>query len=231
MLTEQSDEFFEALGEPKPENPFDLLDAYRFRLCYQQLGPGSVLDVGTYLGDFLKLAREDGRELFGTEINMARVNLVNSIMGPDIVRLDFRNGHLKLFATDSVDNVVCMETLEHVADDRNAISELCRVARNMVVITVPYRETVPQVLCTHCGQFTPHYGHQHSYDQGSFTDLAPQGWQVAKEYSFAKKNTRMISRVLPESRTTIPVLKLIDSMLPTPGRWLLVKLIPEKRGY
>jgi len=129
MTDRLSDNFFEVLGEPKPERSFDLLDAYRFDLCYRQVGPGSVLDVGAYLGDFLKLAQKDKREIFGTEVNQDRVNLVNSILGSDVVRLNFRNGSLDQFESNTIDTVVCMETLEHVIDDRYAVSELCRVAK------------------------------------------------------------------------------------------------------
>ena len=94
MTDRLSDEFFETLGKPKLGSPFDLLDAYRFHLCYRQLGMGSLLDVGAYLGDFLKLAKSDNREYHGTEINQVRVDLVNSILESDRVKLDFRNGDL-----------------------------------------------------------------------------------------------------------------------------------------
>ena len=224
--SELPDEFFEALGEPKPGKPFDLLDAYRFDLCYRQLCPGSVLDVGAYFGDFLILVRKDGREVFGSEVNISRVNLVNSILGDDIVVMDFRNGHLKQFQDSSVDNVVCMETVEHVLDDRLAVSELCRVARTKVVITVPFREHIQSVLCIHCSKYTPYSGHQHSYDLGTFLDLVPEGWRVTKQQSFAKRLTGILGHRLPKSGAGISILRLIDSISPGAGRWLLIVLEP-----
>ena len=224
MTQQLADEFFEALGEPKPEHPFDLLDAYRFNLCFRQLDSGSVLDVGAYLGDFLKLVQIDGREAFGSEINEKRVKLVNSIIGPNIVRLGFRNGSLEKFESNSIDNVVCMETVEHIIDDKFAVSELCRVARKRVVITVPYQEKVDQILCTHCNTFTPNHGHQHSYDDGSFQKLIPEGWKISVEKSFAVRITRMVRQLLPENRIFIPILSLLDGILPGAGRWLLVVL-------
>jgi len=224
MTDRLSDEFFENLGEPRPERPFDLLDAYRFDLCFRQLSSGSVLDVGAYLGDFLKLVLEDGREAYGSEINAKRVSLVNSIVAAEIVKLGFRNGNLDGFESKSVDNVVCMETVEHIIDDKYAISELCRVARKRVIITVPYREKIEQILCTHCNTFTPHHGHQHSYDDGSFKNLLPEGWKIIKELSFAVRLTRMVRQILPESRLSIPVLRWLDKIVPGSGRWLLVVL-------
>lgn len=224
MAHQLSDEFFEALGKPKPEHPFDLLDAYRFDFCFRQVGNGSVLDVGAYLGDFLKLVIKDGREAFGSEINETRVELVNSIVGSGIVRLGFRNGALDGFETNCVDNVVCMETVEHIIDDKFAVSELCRVARNRVVITVPYREKVDQILCTHCSTYTPHHGHQHSYDDHSFEQMVPNGWRIVKNKSFAARITRIIRRVIPESKFSIPLLRWADKFLPGSGRWLLIVL-------
>ncbi len=226
MTNRLSDEFFEALGKPKLESPFDLLDAYRFDLCYRQVSEGSLLDVGAYLGDFLKLAKADNREYFGTEINQTRVDLVNSILDSQQVRLDFRNGDLKQFEADSVDNVVCMETLEHIIDDRHGLSELCRVSRKRVIVTVPYREKFQPVLCMHCNQFTPHFGHQHTYDKGAFHALAPEGWQIVKEYSFAKRLTRIARQLFRNSRAAIPILRVLDRILPGSGRWVLVVLEP-----
>lgn len=227
MTQQHADDFFEALGEPKPERPFDLLDAYRFDLCFRQMDTGSVLDVGAYLGDYLKLVVQDGREAFGSEVNEKRVKLVNSILGKDAVRLGFRNGSLDGFESKSVDNVVCMETVEHIIDDKFAISELCRVGRKRVIITVPYREKVEQILCTHCNTFTPNHGHQHSYDMGSFQGLVPLGWQVSIERSFAARGTRMLRNLLPKRRTFIPALRWADMLVPGAGRWLLVVLEPD----
>ena len=224
MTHQLSDEFFETLGGPRPEHPFDLLDAYRFDLCFRQMDSGSVLDVGAYLGDFLKLVIKDGREAFGSEINETRVKLVNSIVGSDVVRLGFRNGTLDAFEASSIDNVVCMETVEHIIDDKFAVSELCRVARKRVVITVPYREKVEQILCTHCNTFTPHHGHQHTYDDGSFKQLVPEGWKIVTEKSFAARITRMVRQLLPETKLSIPLLRWLDKVVPGSGRWLLVVL-------
>jgi len=229
MTNRLSDDFFEVLGKPKLGSPFDLLDAYRFKLCYRQIGPGSLLDVGAYLGDFLRLAKQDKREYLGTEINQTRVDLVNSILESNNVRLDFRNGELNQFETNSVDNVVCMETLEHIIDDAHGLAELCRVAKNKVVVTVPFKEKVQQVLCMHCDSFTPHSGHQHAYDWGSFEQLVPEGWHIVKEYPFAKRLTRIASKLFMGSRITIPFLSLMDRVVPGAGRWVLIVLEPNSK--
>ncbi|MEA1876779.1 MAG: class I SAM-dependent methyltransferase [Bacteroidota bacterium] len=228
MTERLSDNFFETLGKPKLGSPFNLLDAYRFDLCYRKVGSGSLLDVGAYLGDFLNLAKQDNRQFYGTEINQTRVDLVNSRLETENIRLDFRNGELKQFETDFVDNVVCMETLEHIIDDRYALSELCRVAKSRVVVTVPFRENIQQVLCMHCDTYTPHSGHQHSYDFGSFSNMTPDGWRLVVEYPFAKRLTRIVSRLFQGSKAIIPILRWLDKILPGSGRWILVIFEPAK---
>lgn len=101
MIEHIDDEYFEMLGEQKP-GIFGVLDAYRFRLVLDQLLPGSVLDVGVYFGDFLKLARKHGHEIAGTEVNEARKNLANSLLGEDAVVIDFRNGRPNTLAPKNV---------------------------------------------------------------------------------------------------------------------------------
>ncbi|MFC1997631.1 class I SAM-dependent methyltransferase, partial [Chloroflexota bacterium] len=219
-----SDDYFESLGEPKPGTPFGLLDSYRFDVVYRSLTPGNVLDVGVYFGDFLKIAQKDGRKIFGTEINEKRVNLANSILKEEIVVLNFRNGRLDKFRDSSVDNVVCMEAVEHVPDDLVAVSELCRVARTRVVITVPFQENIQNVLCLHCYKYTPYSGHLHSYDRESFYTMVPPGWQVTKTLVFAKRVTRIIGSRLPKSNFLIPFLRLLDRTSPGKGIWLMVVL-------
>jgi len=223
-----STEYFEALGAPKPGSAFDVLDDYRFRLCYNQLGPGSVLDVGAYLGDFLKLAQKDGRKIYATEVNDVRVALIDSIFGENTAVLGFRNGHLDQFESNSIDNVVCMETIEHVIDDKYAISELCRVARSKVVLTVPFREKLQTVLCTHCNQYTPHHGHQHRYDYEAFSKLIPSDWRISLEKDFVKPVVRLIHPVIRRMKSGYILLKIMDRFTPGSGHWVMVVLEPVK---
>ncbi len=227
MIDHFPDEFYDSLGEPKPGHAFGLVEAYRFQLALEQLGPGSVLDVGAYFGDFLKLARDDGRQIKGVEINAARVNLANAILGDEVVVLDSRNGSLGSFADDSFDNVVCMEVLEHQPDHRFALAELCRVARSKVIITVPFHEKIQQVICLHCHQYTPYHGHLHRYDFGTFHELTPARWQVTRETPFANSICGRLSRRLSLSEVSIGLMKAVDILPVAKRRWMLVVLEPE----
>ena len=228
MIDYFPDEFYETLGEAKPGTPFGLLDQYRFDLVYRHLVSGSVLDVGAYYADFLKLARRNGRQVFGAEINMDRVDLANSRLGEKAVVLDSRNGRLDLFEDDSVDNVVCMEVIEHQPDDRFAISELCRVARSKVIVSVPFEEQIRKMICLHCFQHTPYSGHLHSYELGTFSKLVPSEWWVTMERPFAGRVARGLSLFLPKNTVSVRAIGLIDSLFPRRARWLLVTLEPSR---
>ena len=223
-----SDEHFENFGPPKPNKPLGTLDYFRYDFVYRSILPGSVLDVGTYYGDFLKMALDDGREIYGTDINQARVDLSNRLIGKNVVVEDFRNGNLKQFSDNSIDNVICMEAVEHVPDDRHAVHELCRVARNNVVVTVPFRERILEVLCVHCNTYTPHSCHMHSYDMGIIANLLPAQWQVIEEEHFGKRLTRFFAARLPNTDLSRVILKIVDNISFGTGAWLKVTLRPEK---
>ena len=219
------DAYFDALGEPKPGGAFNVVDDYRFDMAIRHLLSGSVLDVGVYFGDFLKRARDQSREISGTEINQKRVDLANKLLGENVVRLDFRNGRLTSFDDRTFDNVVCTEVLEHVPDQQNAVSELCRVAKRTVIITVPFREKIQTVCCVHCAGYTPYSGHLHAYGMNTFQALVPPGWHVAKQKSFGKRLTKHLVRLLRLDRThSIPFVRALDFLLPGQGSWLLVVL-------
>jgi len=196
MIDRLSDKFFEKLGKPKPALAFNIIDYYRFKLAYNFLLPGSVLDIGAYFGDFLKIVRKNdpARKIYGTDINRERVDLCNKNLGENVVRLDSRNGILSSFDESSVDNVVCTEVIEHIPNNKLAISELCRVARKRVIITFPYDEKIINYLCIHCCKYTPASGHLHSYKLNSFDKMIPIGWVISKRGAFANIISRILAR-------------------------------------
>ncbi len=221
------EEYFEILGEPKPGTPFSAIDDYRFKFVYEKLAPGSVLDVGAYFGDFLKLALNDEKKIYGSEVNQKRVDFANKTLGQNCVELDFRNGKLTKFSDKTIDNVVCMEVLEHVPDHVKALQELCRVARKKVLITVPFDEKIQKVACLHCCKYTPYSGHLHSYNQNTFDQILPEGWVIADNKIFGKK---LITLICKKVGFGTRVIKRLDSILPGKGRWLLVTIVPEKNN-
>lgn len=225
MIHKHADRYYEVLGAPKPGRPFNAVDIYRFRFVAQHLVNGSVLDVGAYFSDFMKIARNKNHIVYGTEINQTRVALANELFGEKVVRMDFRNGLLTKFKNKSIDNVVCMEVLEHIADDKKALKELCRVAAKRVIITVPFMETIKEVVCVHCNKYTPYSGHLHTYENGSFNKIIPEGWKIIKQESFAKPFIRSLLKKLPKSNVVpYQLTRMLDHVSQRKGNWLLVVL-------
>jgi SAM-dependent methyltransferase len=72
-------------------------------------------------------------------------------------------------------SVLCSETLEHVADPRQAVEELLRVAAKAVIITVP-NETAGQV--TEAKRSHEPHGHINAFTAASFDYLKTRGWAV-----------------------------------------------------
>lgn len=79
------------------------------------------------------------------------------------------------FQNDAFDLVVCCETIEHLDDSiyAAALSELTRVSREYVLVTVPNCEDLGRLFtkCLRCGvQFSPH-GHVRSFSESDLRNL------------------------------------------------------------
>jgi SAM-dependent methyltransferase len=109
-----------------------------------QLRFASCLDAGAAEGYKAELVhRLFGAEVVATDLSDSACDRAREIFG-----LDARSGDLHdlPFEDGEFDVALCSETLEHVSDFRSALSELLRVARKAVVITVPHesRERVEE---------------------------------------------------------------------------------------
>jgi SAM-dependent methyltransferase len=132
----------------------------------------SVLDVGAGHGTFLeelKLAR--GIPGVGIEITPAKVDYARSI------GVDLRLGDAAALAFDdrSFDAVVSCEVMEHLPFGvfEAAARELGRVAREWVIVTVPFDERRRFVACPYCSaRVNPDY-HFRAFAPGSLEGLIP----------------------------------------------------------
>jgi 2-polyprenyl-3-methyl-5-hydroxy-6-metoxy-1,4-benzoquinol methylase len=98
--------------------------------------PGSLLDVGTGIGQFLALARTSYAEVYGTEVSRTAIGIAKQKYG-----LDLFQGTLDNLATQGkiFDNITLFHVLEHVPDPRSVL-ETCRQllpADGILVIAVP----------------------------------------------------------------------------------------------
>ncbi|MFQ5570696.1 MAG: class I SAM-dependent methyltransferase [Rhodothermales bacterium] len=104
----------------------------------QQTNPRLVLDAGCGEGFVTSyLARQDPAvRVTGIDVSPEAIAYAQEHFGE---LAHFRTGNLyKLpFSDHSFDTVVCSEVLEHLDDTERAVSELKRVARKYVIVTVP----------------------------------------------------------------------------------------------
>jgi SAM-dependent methyltransferase len=138
-------------------------DWARFSFVLKLLRGGSKhLDVGVARGMFTNAVALDGRyrTVVGIDIVPKCVATLSdriTLMRMSVTDLDFPD--------NSFDSVTCMEVLEHLrgVDLQRALSELRRVCRRQLIMTVPFREPLP----------LPHYHHQR-FDETVVRDHFPR---------------------------------------------------------
>ena len=90
----------------------------------------------------------------------------------------------------SFDLVICTEVLEHLPKDifGKGISELKRVSKKFILVTVPYRENIRKgfVLCQYCGKTCHVYGHIRSFSKRSLSSMFIE-WQISKIEIFGER--------------------------------------------
>jgi len=153
----------------------------------------SVLDIGCGNGVFVNhlYSKASFLSVVGTDRSFAALQKVRSNRGQvDIASLPFRD--------HGFDFVVSMEVIEHLPYHlyKQSLTEIVRVAKNYILITVPYKEnrSFKQVACPECGCiFHPDY-HSRSFTEQDMQDLFKdwacimpikiQGIVAVKEFMF-----------------------------------------------
>ena len=101
----------------------------------KELNPKSILDIGCGTGYIIKKIENSlDVEIVGCDINTNRLSIASKVFGrklvtADITKLPFKNS--------SFDAVIAVEIIEPLNDIDAAISEIKRVSKNYVIITVP----------------------------------------------------------------------------------------------
>lgn len=101
---------------------------------------GSLLDVGTGIGQFLAVARDSYAEVYGTEVSSAATQIAKQKYHLDLLQgtiddLDMRG---KVF-----DNITLFHVLEHVPDPRSVLTKCHSLlaAQGVLAIAVPNEVT------------------------------------------------------------------------------------------
>ena len=129
-----------------------------------QLAPGaSVMDVGCGLGDVLAGLPANYR-LYGLEYSAESVAGAQRRLGERAV-IQPGSIHQIPLTSESLDACLCLEVLEHIADDAGAVAEMSRLLRvgGFLIAAVPYTYYWPQ--------YRRLLGHYRHYNRDSFVHL------------------------------------------------------------
>ena len=138
--------------------------------------PASILDVGCGAGVLTDYLTELGYIATGADIASGTMEqMVSPHVTASIDALPFDDR--------TFDAVVASEVLEHLPVDiyQGACSEIGRVARASVIVTVPNRESLESATtrCPQCGCVYSLFGHLRRFDDGALAQLIP-GWRLAQ---------------------------------------------------
>jgi 2-polyprenyl-3-methyl-5-hydroxy-6-metoxy-1,4-benzoquinol methylase len=116
--------------------PRDRLWKRRLAKLQSTMKPGSLLDVGAGIGQFLSLARKNYPKVYGTEVSATAVEIAKDRYG-----LDLFHGTLEELAQQgrTYDNITLFHVLEHVPDPK-AMLQTCHSLLNpggCLVVAVP----------------------------------------------------------------------------------------------
>ncbi len=122
---------------------------------------GSLLDAGCALGDGLIYLRNKcpGIDKFeGTDFSSEAVQICKE--NPQQAGIRFFQHDILAPLPRQYDNVICLQTLEHVKDPSLAISNLSDAAKDMLIVAVPYRNRRPDK------------DHHWYFDENDFSEIA-----------------------------------------------------------
>ncbi|MDD5544667.1 MAG: class I SAM-dependent methyltransferase [Acidobacteriia bacterium] len=146
---------------------------YQIMRALAHLQMESLLDVGCSEGFKTHLAAEFfGIPMRGCDLSEEACRRAHEIFK---VTADVVDIHEMPYADGEFDVLLCSETLEHATDFKKALSELMRVARRTVVISVPHE---PEELVERNRAIDEPHAHFHSFDEHSFDFLREAGHQV-----------------------------------------------------
>lgn len=121
-----------------PDNP---LGYSRAGYAWEKVPAGGEahLDYGCYDGGFLeKLTLKGPRRLVGVDVSREAIEAGRS-KRPSIEFVHIANGSELPFQDGSFDSISMLDVLEHIADQKRVLDELCRVLKpdGVLIVTVP----------------------------------------------------------------------------------------------
>jgi len=133
-------------------------------------GRQTILDIGARDGYISRLLTDHFSRV--TALDLKKPDF--AVPGVDLVAGDVT---CLAFPDNSFDVVCCLEVLEHIRPSQlqKACLEIARVARNEVIIGVPYHQDtrIGRTICSSCKQKNPPWGHVNSFDEHRLLGLFP----------------------------------------------------------
>lgn len=214
------------------------LRAYHLNKLLNALPPRQkILDAGCGMGLNSFLAVRKNHRVVGIDMDTEKIGLANtmsiakgyqsaSFRKDDLTRLSLKN--------NSFDTVMCFEVLEHIAQDRKAVSEISRVLKpgGVLLLSVPGQGVISRI-----NQESKHHVRE-GYSIKGLTQLLESNKltiqkRIAIEHTPVGFFVRYVNdeigrRSLPVVTVFFPVfltLGIIDSFLPegiAPNNWIVV---------
>jgi len=105
---------------------------------------GSLLDVGCGLGDgllYLKKKCPQVDRLIGIDISAKAIEINRN--NPAFSEMEFFHHDILKPLSEKYDNIICLETVEHLEDPQTAMQNLIDAAKEVLIVGVPYRNRRP----------------------------------------------------------------------------------------
>lgn len=164
---------------------------YEIMRMLSQMRFKTLLDVGGAEGYKASLVKE----LFNVNVMSSDLSEEACKRAKEIFRIESTvvDIHELPFKNDEFDVVLCSETLEHVKDLDRAVSELLRVARKAVLITVPHepREVIEKHI-----QDEEIHSHIHAFDLESFSFLKSSGYDVISKKIMSQFSVDIAAKII-----------------------------------
>ena len=134
------DKFYDDKGDSWRDKDYRLLH----ELFAVKVLKGSLIDVGCGLGDGLRMLREtaDGVTQFsGTDF--ASETIERNKNNPLLRGIDFFSHDITQPLPARYDNVICLQTLEHLHEPALAMNNLINATREVLIVATPYKNRRP----------------------------------------------------------------------------------------
>jgi ubiquinone/menaquinone biosynthesis C-methylase UbiE len=143
-------------------------DWNRILKAFNYVDGSTVLDVGIGNGALVNMLHKSNNFNRVVGIDIKRNNFQELLDGIDFNIMNVLD--LK-FSDNEFDTVICMEVLEHleIKDFYTGLSELRRVAKDLLIVTVPYEEKEPVWWYDRPG------GHRQSFNLKKLNAIFPLG--------------------------------------------------------